>query len=72
MSDNFREKADQVVATFKQHLGKAQSDISGNDYEVLSNLVAAAIADELSATADDIEAIVTRIHKAVEKPDLGL
>lgn len=72
MSDSFRKKADQVVATFREHLGNSQIEISNNDYEVLSNLIAAAIADELSETADDIGAIVTRIHKAIEKPDLAL
>ena len=72
MSDSFRKKADQVVATFREHLGNSQSGITNNDYEVLSNLIAAAIADELSATANDIEAIVTRIHRAIEKPELGL
>lgn len=72
MSENFREKANQVVEQFKDHLGNSRSSISSNDYEALSNLVSAAIAEELTESADEMEAIVHRIRKAVEKPDLGL
>lgn len=73
MSDRHRERAENVVRTFKGTLSQAAlSDISDAQFEDLALMVREAIAEELDAAANIVEEAARRLRREVEKRDLGL
>lgn len=72
MSNRHQERAQQVIASFKELLDEpALKAISDAQFKELELLVREAIADELHNAAEQVEDLAHRMRAEVELPNLG-
>jgi hypothetical protein len=72
MTNRHQQRAEQVVASFKEMLDKpALAAISPAQLEELEILIREAIADELHDAAEQVEDLARKLRAEVELPSLG-
>jgi hypothetical protein len=73
MTDHHQERAERLVSSFQARLGEELCGTIGDEaFELLTQLVRQAIAEELAAAADRVEEVAREIRAEVERPELGL
>ena len=73
MTNRHHERADKVVAEFKQIIGESMcAQISDANFQDLTLLVRDAITDELLAAAELIEKVAIKIRRDTDLHELGL
>lgn len=69
MSNHFRQHASELVKKFK---AKASVKLSGNDEEMLAQMIIAAMASEVLNATEKMSVVVTELRRDINKPELGL
>lgn len=73
MSPDLQERAQKVVASFKESLDSSVRDgISSHQYEELALMIAEALSDELDDVAARMEALVQQIRAESRKGQMGM
>lgn len=73
MRQDTHNSASKVVELFKQEINSnSRKCLSNNDYERLTELITAAIAEDRNSTAELLERIASKIKSGTERFDLDL
>ncbi len=73
MNSQHQERADKVVESFRESLGKDIRDsISENQYQVLSLMICEAIGEELEIAARKMEEVIRNLRAESGKAEIGL
>ena len=73
MSPDLQERAQKVVASFKQSLdSQVRESISTAQYEELALMIAEALSDELDEVAARMEALVQQVRAESRKGQMGM
>lgn len=69
MSNSFQQRAADLVAQFQSRSGVSLT--KGNE-DMLTQMIVAALAGEVQAVSDKVEALVKDLRRDIAKPELGL
>lgn len=73
MTNRHQEKAENIVATFKQSLDeKVAQQITDAQFTALTLMVKEAMGEELGLAAEQLEQVIRKLRAEAEKPDLGM
>lgn len=72
MADDYLQHATGVVQKFKAELEPEVSAQLAPHEELLAEMIAGLVADEMQSTVDKIENLVRELRASISKPDLAL
>ena len=73
MTDRHQERAEKVVASFKQSLdANVRQQITEAQFTSLILMIKEAMGEELAFAAEQLEAVMRALRAGSEKPDLGM
>lgn len=73
MTNRHQERAEQIVATFKQSLdAKVVQYITDAQFTALTLMIKEAMGEELGFAAEQLEQVIRKLRAEAEKPELGM
>ena len=73
MTNRHQERAEQIVATFKQSLdAKVVQYITDAQFTALTLMIKEAMGEELGFAAEQLEQVIRKLRAESERPDMGM
>ena len=73
MTNRHQERAEKIVATFKQSLDKkVAKQITDAQFNTLTLMIREAMGEEAGFAAEQLEQVIRKLRAESEKPDLGM
>ena len=73
MTNRHQERAEKIVATFKQSLDKkVVKQITDAQFSALTLMIKEAMGEEAGFAAEQLEQVIRKLRAESEKPDLGM
>ena len=73
MTNRHQERAEKIVATFKQSLDKkVAKQITDAQFNALTLMIREVMGEEAGFAAEQLEQVIRKLRAESEKPDLGM